>query len=111
MFTRKAVFLFLAVVFLLTGCMIRRGDIVLEDQTPEKIAQKIKIGETTRDDLQKEFGNPRSFSTASNGTQTWVYDLHIHPWFLIHRYDRKMLSVTFDANGKVSEYSLMESHW
>ncbi len=108
---RKTVFLFMAVVFLLSGCMMRRGDIILESQTPQSIAQKIKVEETTRDDIQKEFGNPRSFSTNADGTQTWIYDFHMHPFLWLHRYDHKMLSVTFDAQGKVSDYSLTETHW
>ncbi len=111
MHTRKATFLLVAVAFLITGCMIRRGDINLESQTPQTIAEKIKVGETTRDDVQKQFGNPRSYATAANGEQTWIYDYHRHPFFFIHRYDHKMLSVTFGADGKVSDYSLTETHW
>ncbi len=111
MFCRRTAFLLLSAVILITGCMIRRGDVLLEKQSPQTLAQKIKVGETTRDDVQKEFGNPTSYSTGANGTQNWIYDYHSHPFLIIHRYDRKTLSIEFDTEGKVADYNLTETHW
>ncbi len=109
--TALLIILFFAVTLLATGCMMRRGDIVLEGQNPQSLSQKIKVGETSRDDIQKEFGYPRTYSTRANGDQTWIYNFVGHPFLIIRHYDRKTLSITFDNDGKVSDYEMTETHW
>ncbi len=102
----------LILVFMVGGCMLRTGNVSIQEQNPQSLSEKIKVGETTRDDIQKEFGNPGSYSTAANGNQTWTYTFVGHNWFwkspLV---ERKTFYVIFDKGGKVLDYSLTETNW
>ena len=98
-------------ILVMTGCMLRTGSVSVENQNPQGLSQKLKIGETTREDVQKEFGNPTEHSTSSNGEQTWVYIFVGHDWFWnspITKY--KTLVITFDNHGKVFEYNLTANY-
>ena len=102
----------LILILLLAGCMLRTGSRGIENQNPQGLSQTIKIGETTRDDIQKEFGNPAEYSTSASGNQTWIYRFVGYNWFwvsptIVHR----TLYVYLDRNGKVSDYNLTESNW
>ncbi len=107
----RAIPIFLLMFLLMSGCMLRTGSLPIETQNPQSLSVKLKVGETTRDDVQKEFGNPTEYSTSSTGEQTWIYAFVGHDWFWnspIRKY--KTLEITFDNNGKVSEYNLTTNY-
>lgn len=112
MLTSKRSLPFLILIILIAGCMLRTGNLSIEDQNPQSLSEKIRVGETTREDIQKEFGDAGAYSTAANGTQTWTYSFVGHNWFWVSPHlKRKTLQVIFDRSGKVLDYNLSEANW
>lgn len=88
--------LFAALALLLTSCL------TLGAQFPGERIIEIRVGTTTRQEIEKTYGSPTRVGFSS-GLETWTYmDYHANVLGTLRLRD---LTVTFDKEGKVASYT------
>lgn len=60
---------------MLVGC-VNSGNQVLKSETQESVKAKLIKGNTTREEVQAEFGAPYSRSSQEDGSEVWTYVMH-----------------------------------
>ena len=118
----RSPFLFLAVaaVFAAAGCT-STGNRVLKDETQASVQQKIVEGQSTKQDVQSDFGAPMSVSFTDGGAEIWHYDFEKLKYDAISYVPivgalarsatgtRKELTVMFDRKDVVQRVLLTEA--
>lgn len=92
----KATLMLLALSVFVIGCAT-----VGQPYAEHKVAE-IKVGETTRADIQKMFGDPWRTGSES-GQQTWTYGHYRYSVFSDAQ--TSDLVVRYDASGRVASYT------
>ncbi len=92
----KKTFVTLILVTFLSGCA------TVGEEYPAMYVADIKIGQTTREDIQKLFGEPWR-KGLEDGEHTWTYG---HYQYSLFQSDKSSdLVIRFDDQGKVSSYT------
>ena len=93
--------LFLVPVLLLALTLLA-GCITVGHEFPFKQVGDIKIGETTVDDIQAQFGNPVR-TGVENGNLVWSY-VHFKG-SIFGKFEGRDLTVKFDSQNRVTTYN------
>lgn len=101
-----------------TGCTsMDVGNARVAEETQSTVDQKIKIGKTTKADVLQEYGNPSGTSGGGSSGETWTYNLQkmktdpknyiplVGIFVAKNTLTNKMLTVTFNKAGVVSDYN------
>lgn len=108
-----------AIAATLLGCATAGNDRV-KDQTQDTVAQKLISGKTTKADVKEQFGEPSSISFTDSGNEIWTYKFSratpkgVNFVPIVNLFVRgadvstKTIVVLFDANGKVSKFTMTE---
>jgi outer membrane protein assembly factor BamE (lipoprotein component of BamABCDE complex) len=108
-------------VALLAGCLtacVVMGDERVSKSTPESLQQQIIRGKTTKSEVRNILGSPGSVSFTDSGNEQWNYEYLSTNTFklwgaMLSGKDPlsgsgKSISVFFDKNGTVLNYTSME---
>ncbi|MDX1757681.1 MAG: outer membrane protein assembly factor BamE [Marinobacter sp.] len=93
--TRLKAVLMAALLATLVGCATVGQDFATHN------VDQILLGETTRDDVQRMFGEPWR-TGLKDGKRTWTYGKY--RWSAFNDAETTDLVITFDANGVVESY-------
>lgn len=105
----------------LAGCASKTGHQFLEKTSIQEISNKLKKGETTKDQVQAMFGDPSDVKILPNNEETWVYcykrsalkAVNFVPcasWFGGGTNDNiRKLKILFNAENKVERFSFSNS--
>lgn len=97
----------LAAALLVSGCnpeIHTRGNLV-----KEKELEQIKVGSSTKADVSGLFGTP-STTSMFDGGETWMYigsKTVQKSWHALEELDRKVVAISFDKNGTVSDMKVL----
>ena len=97
---RRALGLVLAAALGLAGCL------TVGREFPTSEIGHLQIGKTTRDDVQRMFGEPWR-SGIEDGRRTWTYGHYRYKLF--GTTETRDLVVRFDPNGVVASYTYNEA--
>jgi len=107
-------------LFLLVGCS-SSGNVVLKGETSTSVAEKIKKGKTTQDEVRAIYGDPMTTKFTDSGNQIWYYEFvkgHAKATNFVPvvnmfasgaQGNKKELVVFFDSTGIVKNYSMSTS--
>ncbi|QXB60151.1 hypothetical protein [Pantoea agglomerans] len=62
-------------LILLSGCASTAGNQSIKNETQQSIASKIFKGRTTKEDIQKQFGEPTRKTTVDTNEDMWFYSI------------------------------------
>ena len=93
---RAAAIALLAAACLLGGCL------TVGNEFPVQSVPRLEIGETTREDVRKLFGDPWR-TGVEDGMRTWTYGRYRYSLF--GDAQTRDLVVRYDAKGVVASYS------
>jgi hypothetical protein len=96
-----------ALFILASFCLGPTGCVTIGKPFPVSAVYMIKIGETTRDDVEHLFGPPWRKGIDS-GEKTWTYAHYLYTVFGSPM--TRDLIVRFDENGMVTTYSFSSSY-
>lgn len=65
----------LLTLIVLSGCSSTAGNQSIKNETQQSIASKIFKGRTTKDDIQKQFGEPTRKATVDTNEDMWFYSI------------------------------------
>lgn len=65
----------LLTLIVLSGCSSTAGNQSIKYETQQSIASKIFKGRTTKDDIQKQFGEPTRKATVDTNEDMWFYSI------------------------------------
>ena len=91
----------IAVLAISTGCF------TVGSEFPTKPVAEIRMGETTREDIERLFGSPWRVG-IEDGQRTWTYGRYRYTVFGAS--STRDLVVRFDAAGVVSSYAFNSTH-
>lgn len=106
---------------LLTSCAAKTGHAFLEKMSDKDISVKLVKNSTTKEEVQKLFGDPEDVKLHKDGTETWQYKfvrseakgvnfVPIVSSFYAGTNDSiKRLKILFNANGTVSRFAFSNS--
>lgn len=117
---KSSIFLAVVTALFLAGCA-SSGNVVLKDETSKTVAQKIKKGKSTKDDVRGVYGDPYTTSFTDSGNEIWKYEFvkaHMTASSFIpvvsmfksgSEGNKKELVVMFDSRGIVKNFSMSTS--
>lgn len=130
----KKGWLILGLVLLLAGCANLREELfppiktheeefsVNPKMTVEFVKQNITYGQTTKEDIKKVFGSPKSTSTSGDQSEIWTYifdeitrsDYKAEMYYAMVAHapfrHQTILIIFFDKNGVVTLYSATRNY-
>ncbi|MFN2047715.1 hypothetical protein ACKVM6_09445 [Pantoea agglomerans] len=65
----------LLTLIVLSGCASTAGNQSIKNETQQSIASKIFKGRTTKQDIQKQFGEPTRKTTVDTNEDMWFYSI------------------------------------
>ncbi|AMG59241.1 outer membrane protein assembly factor BamE [Pantoea vagans] len=65
----------LLTIIVLSGCSSTAGNQSIKNETQQSIASKIFKGRTTKQDIQKQFGEPTRKTTVDTNEDMWFYSI------------------------------------
>jgi len=65
----------LLTIILLSGCASTAGNQSIKNETQQSIASKIFKGRTTKQDIQKQFGDPTRKTAVDTNEDMWFYSI------------------------------------
>lgn len=65
----------LLTIIVLSGCASTAGNQSIKNETQQSIASKIFKGRTTKQDIQKQFGEPTRKTTVDTNEDMWFYSI------------------------------------
>ncbi|WP_147198904.1 outer membrane protein assembly factor BamE [Pantoea sp. CCBC3-3-1] len=65
----------LLTIIVLSGCASTAGNQSIKNETQQSIASKIFKGRTTKQDIQKQFGEPTRKTTVDTNEDMWFYSV------------------------------------
>lgn len=65
----------LLTLIVLSGCASTAGNQSIKNETQQSIASKIFKGRTTKEDIQKQFGEPTRKTTVDTNEDMWFYSI------------------------------------
>lgn len=65
----------LLTLIFLSGCASTAGNQSIKNETQQSIASKIFKGRTTKQDIQKQFGEPTRKTTVDTNEEMWFYSI------------------------------------
>lgn len=110
----------LCALFVLAGCA-SSGNQSLKDHDEQTIGNYITEGQTTKSQVQNQFGSPINTTFTDNGLEIWEYSLSdmsadavsyipiVSLFGTSTSGTQKKLTVLFDEEDKVMRYSMTES--
>lgn len=116
---KKCVYV-IAILASLSACA-SAGNQILKNETQATLDAKIKIGETTQDQVKTMFGEPSGISFTDAGNQIWTYTYakgvvqarNFIPVVSLFSsgidVDKKTVVILFDADKKVKNFSVQNS--
>jgi len=117
---KTAIILSAVMALFLAGCA-SSGNTVLKDETQKTVAQKIKKGKSTKEQVRTIYGDPYTTSFTDSGNEIWKYEFikaHATASSFIpvvsmfksgSEGDKKQLVVMFDSRGIVKNFSMSTS--
>ena len=69
---KKVLFVF-TILFLVSGCAVKAGHQFLAKMSNEEITRNLVKKQTSKEEVQKMFGDPEDVDLDSDGGETWVY--------------------------------------
>lgn len=65
----------LLTIIVLSGCASTAGNQSIKNETQQSIASKILKGRTTKEDIQKQFGEPTRKTVVDTNEDMWFYSI------------------------------------
>lgn len=106
---------------LVTGCAYKTGNVVLQNASEESLSNQLVKGKTTKAEVKRNIGDPNNTSFTDGGLEIWNYNAQrsVQKFFnyipIVSAAcsgsddETKKLSILFDENGVVKNYTYLNS--